>query len=219
MTPMDFLQLVRGPLFDIALTIFIFGVLLRLFEIIILDRKRDLSEARGGEFIAGSKTIFRRFKPDREKLQHSPVPTILGYIFHLGFFICLLFFIPHIELIHSALGVSWPGLPNFLVDVVALITMGALVGLFLYRLTNPLLRFLSSFQDYFLLVVVFLTLATGYIAFHHIIEPYPLALGLHLLSVELLLVIFPFTKLMHTFTVFLGRYYNGAMAGRRGVQS
>jgi hypothetical protein len=33
------------------------------------------------------------------------------------------------------------------------------------------------------------------------------------------MVVLPFTKLMHTFTVFISRWYNGAIYGRRGVQS
>ena len=218
-TPTEFLVLVRGPLFDIAIVIFMVGVVLRLFEVLILGRKADLSEPAGDEFKSGMRTVFRRFVPDKEKLQRSSVVTILGYLFHLGFFITLLLFVPHIELIHSTLGLRWPGLPTAMIDAAAVITMLSLVGLFVYRLNNRLLRFLTTFEDYFLLVVVFLTIFTGYLAFHRIVEPYPLALGLHLLSVELLLVIFPFTKLMHTFTAFLGRYYNGAMSGRRGVES
>lgn len=218
-TPIEFLVLVRGPLFDIALTIFAFGVILRLIEILILSRKLDLSEPRGSEFRSGMGTVLRRFIPDREKLEASPVVTLLGYLFHVGFFLCLLFFVPHIELIHSVLGVRWPGLPTALVDATAVVTMLALVGLLINRITSPLLRFLSTFEDYFLLVVVFLTLFTGYLAFHRVVSPYPTVLGLHLLSVELLLVIFPFTKLMHTFTAFMGRYYNGAISGRRGVES
>jgi nitrate reductase gamma subunit len=46
-----------------------------------------------------------------------------------------------------------------------------------------------------------------------------LLLALHILSVELLLVVFPFTKLMHTFTIFLSRWYGGAISGYRGVKS
>jgi nitrate reductase gamma subunit len=33
------------------------------------------------------------------------------------------------------------------------------------------------------------------------------------------MVVFPFTKLMHTFSLFIARYYNGAIAGYKGVQS
>jgi nitrate reductase gamma subunit len=49
--------------------------------------------------------------------------------------------------------------------------------------------------------------------------PYQTMLGLHILSVEILLILFPFTKLMHFFTLFIARWYNGAAFGRRGVQS
>jgi nitrate reductase gamma subunit len=44
-------------------------------------------------------------------------------------------------------------------------------------------------------------------------------IAIHILSVELLMVAFPFTKLMHAFTLFMARYYNGAISGYRGVKS
>jgi len=47
------------------------------------------------------------------------------------------------------------------------------------------------------------------------IDPYPLALGLHILSVELFLVVFPFTKLMHAITTFIARWFNGVTLGRK----
>ena len=47
---------------------------------------------------------------------------------------------------------------------------------------------------------------------------YPGPLTLHLLSVELLLVWFPFGKLMHAVLVFPGRMQLGAMLARRGVR-
>ena len=51
------------------------------------------------------------------------------------------------------------------------------------------------------------------------VDPYPFILGLHILSVEVLMVLFPFTKLMHTFILFIARWYNGAVSGLRGVES
>jgi nitrate reductase gamma subunit len=47
----------------------------------------------------------------------------------------------------------------------------------------------------------------------------PMLIGIHILSVELLMILFPFTKLSHAFTLFLARWYNGAIAGYKGVQS
>jgi len=46
-----------------------------------------------------------------------------------------------------------------------------------------------------------------------------LMLALHILSVELLMIAFPFTKLMHAVTFVFARYYNGAIQGRKGAQS
>jgi len=44
-------------------------------------------------------------------------------------------------------------------------------------------------------------------------------LAYHILSVELLLVLAPFTKLTHMFSFVLARWYQGYLAGRRGVES
>lgn len=97
--------------------------------------------------------------------------------------------------------------------------MLALLGLAWHRLTNPVLKILTDHGDWLAWILTFLPVLTGYITTHHLVDPYPTALALHILSVEALLVLFPFTKLMHAFTLFAARWYNGAMNGRRGVES
>jgi hypothetical protein len=47
--------------------------------------------------------------------------------------------------------------------------------------------------------------------------PYERLLAFHLLSVELLLVWFPFGKLMHAFTIFAARGSTGMIFERRGA--
>ncbi len=84
---------------------------------------------------------------------------------------------------------------------------------------DNVLRFLSTREDYIVWLVTIAPLITGYIAFHRIGMTAPTLLAIHILSVELLLVVFPFTKLMHTFTVVLSRWYGGAISGYRGVKS
>ncbi len=216
---MDFLLWVRGPGFDIAVAIFVLGMAVRLLEIFMLGRQPDLAEARGSQWGPGLKTILLRFKLNPEKLKHPPFTSVTGYIFHIGFFVTLLFFIPHIELIRDTFGVGWPGLPTPVVDATAVITMLTLLIVLIHRLSDPVKRFLSRFDDYLVWVITLLPVLTGYLAFHRLIQPYPLVLGIHILSVELLLVLFPFTHLIHAFTLFVARWYNGAIAGRRGVQS
>jgi len=220
MNAVDFLAWVRGPMFSIALIIFIFGVTVRLLEMLLIGRKPDYSEARESPFAGGMRTIFRRFMPaDTDTLKRSTVVIFAGYVFHIGFFIILLLFVPHILLIKETLGIQWAGLPTPIIDAATVMTLLALLVLLINRLVNPVLRFLSTFQDYLIWLLTFLPVLTGYMAFHHFIQPYQLVLALHILSVELLMIVFPFTKLMHTFTLFFARWYNGAVAGRKGVKA
>lgn len=215
----DFLLWTRGSAFNIALSIFIVGVLIRILEIIMLGRKKDFSEPRDVEWKGAMKTLVSRSLVDAGTFKRAPFVVIVGYIWHLAYFVVLLFFIPHIELIKATLGLQWPGLATHLVDAFAVVAMAAMLAMLWHRMTHPVMRFLSTYEDYLVWLVTFLPLLTGYIAFHRMIEPYPLALGLHLLSVEILLIVFPFTKLMHAFTLFIARWYTGALMGRKGIES
>ena len=218
-TPMDFLLWVRGPAFNIALFVFVVGMLVRLLEIFLLGRRHNYAEARGGEWGPGLRTVLTRSVADSGTFQRAPFNVIVGWIWHVGFLIVLLLFVPHIELIKNTLGVSWPGLPNPIIDAVAAVTLVALIAMLIHRVRHPVMRFLSTFDDYLTWTVTFLPLLTGYLAYHRLINPYPLALGIHILTIELFLVVFPFTKLTHAITAFVARWYNGAIFGRKGVQS
>ena len=219
MSALELLTWARGPGLTIALAICAFGILLRLFEIFSLGRKADLSRAREHSPGSGWRTIFSRSLPPPGLLKRAPVTYIGGYVFHLGFAITLLFFVPHIELARSLVGIGWPGLPMPVVDISAVAAMLGLLAVLASRLANPVKRFLSGFQDYLAWLLTFLPLATGYLAFHHLLIDDTLALALHILSVELLLVALPFTKLFHTVSVFVSRWYNGDIFGRKGVAS
>ncbi|MCU7939195.1 MAG: hypothetical protein KZQ64_00195 [gamma proteobacterium symbiont of Bathyaustriella thionipta] len=219
----DFLLWTRGDAFNIAIGIFIVGVVIRLLEILLLGRKADYSEPRGSELQAewkgGLKTMLIRSVADKGTFKRAPFVIIVGYIWHIAFLIVLLFFVPHIELINATLGLKWPGLATPLVDAFAIVAMAGMLAMLWHRMIHPVMKFLSTFEDYLVWLVTFIPLITGYIAFHRMIGPYPLALGLHILSVEILLVVFPFTKLMHAITLFLARWYTGAMMGRKGIES
>ena len=216
---MDFLLWVRGPAFDVAVAIFLIGVVARLFEILLLGRKSLHSEPKGGEFGSGVAEIFKRSVPLPDIVKRGAVTLVGGYVFHIGLFVTIFLFVPHIELINSIFGVRWPGLPNPVVDGVTVVTMVAMVVLLVHRLLQPVKRMLSGFEDYLTWVVTFLPILTGWMAYHRMVDPYPLILGIHILSVQLLMVVLPFTKLVHAFTIFAARWYNGAFTGRRGVQS
>jgi nitrate reductase gamma subunit len=218
-TTVDFLLWVRGPALDGALAIFVIGVLVRLLEIFLLGRALDYAEPRQGELAPGLRTLFRRFLADPGTFRRATFNVIVGYIWHLGFLVVLLLFVPHIELFGKLFGFTWPGLPNPVVDSITGVTLVALVAMLIHRLRHPVMRHISTFEDYLVWVVTFLPLLTGYLAYHRLVNPYPLILGIHILTVELLLVVFPFTKLIHALTAFVARWFNGATFGRKGVES
>lgn len=218
MSDMDLLIWARGPGLQIALAVFVAGMVLRFFEIYSLGRKPDLSVPRPGKAWAGWLTIVSRSFPNRTMMKRTYPTLVLGYIFHIGFFVTLLLFAPHIRLFRETVGLGWPALPTPLVDAMALAAIICLLMTLGYRLYHPVKRFLSNFDDYFGWTLTLLPLLTGYMAFHHMLLPYTLMLAVHILSVELLLVFMPFTKLVHVGTIFVSRWYNGNMLGHKGAR-
>ena len=219
MNHLELLTFARGSALNWALIVFAAGVVLRLFEIFGLGRKADLAKPRTGSPGSGWRTIFRRSLPAEGMLKRDPVTYIGGYVFHAGLFLAIFFFAPHIEFFRSMTGLSWASLPTALVDASVVAAMAALGVLLAHRLNNRVKRMLSGFGDYLAWAVTLLPLLTGYMAYHHLFVEYTLMLALHLFSVELLLVLLPFTKLFHTFSLFISRWYNGEIFGRKGVAS
>ena len=219
MSDVLFLQWVKGPLFSMAVMIFVIGIVLRFAEILSLGRAKNLAVPKSNPSLGGWREIGRRFKVDQGTFQQNKITVIAGYVFHVGLFIVMFLLAAHIALIKHSLGISWPNLPTPVVDIAAVLSMLALVVLLIDRLSQPVKRFLSRRNDYLVWVATFLPLLTGYMTYHHLGLSPQWLLGLHILSVEALLVLFPFSKLMHTFTLFLSRWYNGASMGLRGVKS
>ena len=217
MNEMQMLSWVRGPGLNLAVGIFVLGVLWRLFEIYSLGRKKDLSAPRALPGASGWLTIFRRTLPAEGMLKKAPVTYIAGTIFHIGLAMVVFLFGPHIKLIQSLIGVSWPALPSQFIDLITIVTLVAMLVLLADRILNPVKRFLSTFEDWFTWALTFLPLLTGWLAVRHLLLPYTTMLALHILSVELLLVFLPFTKLFHAFTVFGSRWFNGTVNAHKGV--
>ncbi|MBZ0071662.1 MAG: hypothetical protein K8I04_08045 [Gammaproteobacteria bacterium] len=217
MHALQFLTWVRGPGLNLAIGIFLLGVVWRLLEIYSLGRKPDLSVARSVAGASGLHTVLRRSLPPPGMLKRSPLSYIGGYIFHIGLAVIVFLFAPHILLIEDLTGLSWPALPSPLIDLVTVVTLAAMLLVLVDRLAKPVKRYLSTFQDYFSWAVTFLPVLTGYLAVKHLWLPYTNLLALHILSVEILLVALPFTKLFHTFTLFGSRWYNGRVNAHKGV--
>lgn len=210
-------QLIDGPLWYFSLGVFCLGVLFRLFSILRAGLKQDLSRPRTGGAAGALRNLFSRFIPRHDVATRGRLTLVAGYLFHLGLFALLFFARPHVEFFAERItGFAWPALPYWAFIISAEIAFIGLLLLWLHRLLHPVTRLLSSVDDYIGSGLVFLVMLTGCLALAQAFEPLRL---LHLFLAELLLIYFPFSNLMHTFTFVFSRGYTGALMGRKGVNA
>lgn len=217
---MTLLDFARGPALEGALIIFAAGSLWRLIGVLVLRRRADLSAPRSHAALAGGvRTLFSRMLPRRAFVAGTRFGVVAGYAMHLGLAVVVFLFTPHILFFDSLFGIAWPGIPNGLVMFAGAVTVAALLALLIRRLTTPLLKSISSADDYISWLMTLLPVVTGMLAYAHVGGPYPTVLAVHILSVEAMLIWFPFGKLFHAVLWMPSRMQMGAAMQRRGVRA
>lgn len=215
---MGLLEFARGPAMQWSLAVMLFGIGWRLVAVAMLGWRRDLAEPRSRDNLRGAvRMMIMRSWPHREFLPRTWFSELMGWTFHLGFFAVFLLFVPHIIFIESLIGLSWPGLPNWAIFILGVITLFALVAVLVRRLVHPVLRMLSNFDDYMSWLLTMAPVLTGLLATAHLGARYETLLAIHILSVELLMIWFPFSKLMHAFFIWSCRGVTGVLFTRKGV--
>lgn len=209
--------LIDGPLWYFSLGVFAVGVLYRLYAILRAGVKADLASPRATGSAGALRNLFSRFIPRRDVATRGRLTLVAGYLFHLGLFALLFFAQPHVDFLAERItGFGWPALPYWAFIISAELAFIGLLLLWLHRLLHPVTRLLSTLDDHIGIGLLFLVMLTGCLALAQAFEPLRL---LHLFLAELLLIYFPFSSLMHTFTFALSRGYTGAMMGRKGVNA
>jgi len=216
---MELLDFARGQGLQIAASVFIAGLIWRLVHLLLTAGKTDLSEPRqGGAITGGIKTIFTRMAHHEAFRERTRGGTVISYTFHIGLLIIVLGSAQHILFIRSFSGLSWTSLPTVAIHVAAAITLAALIVAVARRMSHPVLKLLSNFDDYFSWLVTILPVITGLMAVAHFGARYETLIAVHILSFEVFLIWFPFGKLMHTVVVFGSRYTTGVTFTRRGAR-
>ena len=222
---MSLLEFARGPALWVAIAVCLVGSVWRVIGIFLMKSKPDLSEPRGRNRAAGAlSAIVGRMLPKQEFMHGTALVSLNAYVYHIGLAIVVFAYLPHVNFIKRLTGISWPVPPTWVFYVAVPLTLVSLLIAIIHRLTDPVRRLLSNFDDYFSWIVVFLPMLTGMAALGDVsseIAPgvplYPVPVAVHLLSVELLLIWLPFGKLAHTFLVFLSRGVTGAAFARKGA--
>ena len=210
-------ELVDGVLWDIALIVFFAGVIWRIAAIFFVRNKKDLSEPRTSGATGAVMTNLRRFLPRPEMAPRIRIHVVAGYMFHLGLFALLFFAAPHVIFLRDhMLGFGWTPMPYWAFIVAAQVSFAGLIILWLHRVLHPVLRLISDMDDHVASILTFVVMLTGCMA---LLEEFTGLRVLHRFTVELLMVYFPFSRLMHAFTFIPSRAFTGAWFGRRGVDA
>ena len=218
---MTLYEFASGPALHWSLLLFFVGATWRLVAMrLLLARRPDFTTPRPtASRWGGVRTVFTRMWPHREFFEATSFQLLMGYVFHIGLALTVLGSLPHIFVIKGLIGISWPGLPAEVEVLFAGITTFALVVLIGRRLINPVLRLISDWDDYFSSLIVLAVLVTGLMVYTRLGPPYQTMLGIHVLTFDLLLIWFPFGKLMHAFFFIPARIIEGAAFERKGVRA
>lgn len=210
---MSFLQLTEGPLWYVALAVFVIGVAWNLIGILALRVRADSAVARKSPMGGAIKAIFLHMAPHGGFFSRTAYHVIVGYIFHIGLFAVLVFGAPHVTFIREWTGLSWTPLPRWGFVIVGEAALGGLLLMWIRRLTDPVMRQISDRDDHIGTGLTMLAMLTGCFALG---EANDSLRAVHMLSVELLMLYFPFSRLMHAFTFLFSRAFMGAAYGKRG---
>ena len=217
---MDLLEFAKGPALQVAAYILVAGTIWRLVGIALLKEKPDFSEPRKpAGLLAALKVIYTRSFTAAPFKRATMYPKMMGYLLHVALFVVIFLFVPHIMFFKGFLGFDWPGLPNTVVYVFGVAAVVSAIALLVRRLTSPVLRLISNFDDYFSWLVTVLPIVTGLLIPVRMGVRYETLLAIHILSVVLLMIWLPFGKLGHTFLVFITRGTTGMVFERRGAKT
>ena len=120
-------------------------------------------------------------------------------LFHAAILVVPIFLVGHIALWARGIGLSWPGIPNQVADVLTIVAIVTAVALVLQRVLARATRALSRAQDFILPLIIAMPFGSGFLLMHPTLNPfsYSATLLVHALSANLVLILLPITKLSH----------------------
>ncbi len=202
-----------GPMAWAAFGVFLIGSVIRLISMYSLARKKD------GPFLSymswrfGLRSILNWLIPfNAQGWKENPLVCVTTFVFHLGLILVPLFLLGHVVLWDQYWGFSYPTLPEQAADIFTIAVIVACLVFAWRRATNRTLRFVTTGQDWLVLLIAFLPFLTGFLASQHVGPPLVMT-TLHVLSGELMLMAIPFTRLSHMIFGLFSRAYMGSEFG------
>jgi len=195
----SWLEWARGPAFIFAFSFMVIGlvrhVLLTVSQMVrTMRRAGDKNLNYGSLIVSTLKWLF-----PVTKMKDQLLFSLTSLVFHVAVILVPVFLAGHIALWERSLGLSWPALPNATADLLTIIAVISAVALVVERAFARASRSLSRFQDYALPLLVALPFASGFLAMHPAMNPFPYEATMlfHVMSANILFILVPLTKLSH----------------------
>lgn len=200
-------NLAVGPLAWLAFAVFILGSLYRLLSMRALALKKDGPFMTYVSLPHALKSLAHWLCPfGALGWKENPGVTVATFIFHICLFLVPLFLMGHIALFDMFRGWSWPALPGSLADTLSIVVVIICAYFIWRRVSVPEVRFVTTAQDWLVVILVGLVFLTGVLAYHRIGDNL-LVTTLHILCGEAMLIAIPFTRLSHMLFALFSRGY------------
>lgn len=209
----DFYNFLIGPMALGALVIFFGGSLYKIIKMVYLVKKRESFIFTYMSWKYGLRSILHWIIPFfTVNMRKHPVMTVVSFIFHICVLVTTLFLLSHIVIIDEFFGVKWMNLSDNTADIMIIIVISCCIFFLIRRLVCHEVRFVTTASDYFLLILITMVFITGFIAYHQWFY-YRFFHICHILSGEILLIVFPYTRLNHMLFAIFSRFYTGSEFG------
>jgi len=218
-------DLIERQLVSIAFIIFVLGLLYQGSQFFKLTRKKEwILPPFCGDLMPHRVPVVEKRVLIKTVVQYiiaglaslkgtlwktDPLMMIVTSVFHVCLILLPIFLLGHNILLDQSWGVSLWSLPEFFTDGLTIAVLICVAFFLMRRLFLARVRAITSFYDYFVLLIAVGPFLTGFLAYHQWFD-YRIVMILHILAGELMLITIPFTKLGHMLFFFLYRFLIGS---------
>ncbi|XPV75684.1 MAG: TmcC family electron transfer complex membrane anchor subunit [Desulfovibrio sp.] len=205
-------DILTGPVAWLAFGLFVFGGLFRIISMYSLAKKKETSCLHYMSFGFSFRSIFNWLIPfNALGWKANPALTVATFAFHICLIALAIFTLGHVALWEQFFGITLPALPDQVSDIMTMIALAACAYFVYRRLTNRVVKFVTTGKDWVTLILATLPFLTGFLAYHQV--AYDLMIILHIASGLAMLALVPFTRLSHMLFALFTRAYIGSEFG------
>ena len=193
---------IKGPMIWISFIIFGTGMMVQAFRLLRTTRKQEIPKW----FDTSQHKLFNASLLNRIRFLinyyrytvwgRNMCLTITSLVFHLCLFLTPIFLLSHNVLLENRIYICLPSFDEKISDAMTVLVIFTVLIFFLRRIVIKRVRVISTKSDFLFLFISAAPFLTGFMAFHNIYD-YHAMLLLHILSAEIMLIVVPFSKLLH----------------------